>query len=235
MRKVISYSLWGDSKLYCQGAIENVYHAEKWYPDWTLRFYVAQDCPALSALQNMGVETVVMPPMEGIDRTLGGGVWHDQDDHVAMMWRFMAIDDCDTDYVIFRDTDSRLNPREASAVKDWIESGKVAHRMHEVPAHWNAVVMGGMWGIKGGQLHPNLKIAHMIERYMSPGGFDRLGEPKIFVDLYFIRDLIWPRIKHSCLGHGHAHALPFPCHEPWSGKVGEVVNEEWRKETYVPL
>ncbi|HPC77997.1 MAG TPA: hypothetical protein PK811_06665, partial [bacterium] len=44
-----------------------------------------------------------------------------------------------------RDTDSRLNPREADAVEEWIESGKSFHIMRDHPQH-NVPICGGMWG-----------------------------------------------------------------------------------------
>ena len=49
MKRIISYSLWGDSKFYCQGAIDNVGLAQIYYPDWVCRFYVAKDCPAIDS------------------------------------------------------------------------------------------------------------------------------------------------------------------------------------------
>jgi len=38
MKKVISYSIWGDNPKYATGAI-------KIYPDWICRFYVGQSVP----------------------------------------------------------------------------------------------------------------------------------------------------------------------------------------------
>ena len=40
------------------------------------------------------------------------------------MWRFLAINDPEAEYVIFRDADSVVSPREAEAVSEWIESGR---------------------------------------------------------------------------------------------------------------
>jgi|15BtaG_2_1085339.scaffolds.fasta_scaffold07425_7 hypothetical protein len=235
MRKVISYSLWGKSKLYCQGAIENVKLSAEHYPGWINRFYIAADCPATNHLRGLpNVELQIMPPMEGVDRTQENHVWHNNPSNNAMMWRFSAIDDCSADYVIFRDTDSRLNPRGAAAVEEWIKSGKYAHRMHECKEHWNALMMGGMWGIKGGKLIRNHTIKECYEAYVDPTnlfGFYRLGEPTIFVDLYFIKDTIWPMVKNDCMGHGYGHPLNFPPVR-YDGKVGDVANEEWRKEDF---
>ena len=234
MRKVISFSLWGDSKLYCQGAIDNVEAARQYYPDWTCRFYISQECPALPVLRKMpDVELeVVSSNFETVDRTKDASEWHNQHDNRGMLWRFWAIDEAEADYVIFRDTDSRLNPREAAAVNEWIDSGQYAHRMHEVPEHWNAVIMGGMWGIRGGKLHPNLKVSQLIDKFVKLR-WPLLQQPDIFIDLYFIRDVIWPKIQDKCMGHGYGHRFPFTV--DWETHVGAVVNENWRTEPFVSV
>ena len=43
--RLITFSLFGDNPLYCQGAVENANIARVIYPEWTPRFYVAQDVP----------------------------------------------------------------------------------------------------------------------------------------------------------------------------------------------
>ena len=45
--KLITFSLFGDNPLYCVGAVENARLAKEIYPDWTARFYVAQDVPSM--------------------------------------------------------------------------------------------------------------------------------------------------------------------------------------------
>ena len=39
---LITFSLFGDNPLYCQGAVENANTARVIYPEWTARFYVAK-------------------------------------------------------------------------------------------------------------------------------------------------------------------------------------------------
>ena len=46
-----------------------------------------------------------------------------------------------------RDLDSRIIPREISAVKEWIRSERVFHTMRDHPLH-NFPVLGGLWGLK---------------------------------------------------------------------------------------
>lgn len=222
--KIISFSLWGNSKLYCQGAIDNIECAKVHYPDWKCRFYVAQNCPALPILQQMDCEVIeIMSDSYSIDREKEG--WHWDLNHKGMMWRFYAISDSHIERVIFRDTDSRLSAREADAVREWEESGLLAHRMHEVKEHWNSLLMGGMWGIKGG-LFTNIEetIHHYCNLYTKIR-----NEPWIFVDLWFLMDVIWPYIKESCLGHGYSHPNQFKIDGPM---VGDVVHKEWRDEIF---
>ena len=56
---LITFSLFGDNPLYCQGAVENARLAKEIYPDWTARFYVAQDVPEDLMLLKIMVQIVV--------------------------------------------------------------------------------------------------------------------------------------------------------------------------------
>jgi len=110
---VISFSLWGDDKLYCQGAIDNIELAKIHYPDWECRFYVEETCPALPTLRELDCDIILMgdDPDEGyyshaIDRTKDPKEWHWDFGNTGMLWRFYAIDDPNVDTVIFRDCDS---------------------------------------------------------------------------------------------------------------------------------
>ena len=45
MKKVISYSLWGDNPIYTHGALRNLEMAKEIYPEWTCRFYLDKNVP----------------------------------------------------------------------------------------------------------------------------------------------------------------------------------------------
>jgi hypothetical protein len=45
MKKVISFSLWGDNPKYCVGAVRNAEIAPVHYPDWVCRFHVGKSVP----------------------------------------------------------------------------------------------------------------------------------------------------------------------------------------------
>lgn len=224
MKKVISFSLWGDSKLYCQGAIDNIECAKEHYPDWVCRFYTARNCPALPDLKEKNCEVIVMPHDY---QTVNKDNNKTEPSNLGMMWRFLAISDKDVDRVIFRDTDSRVSAREACAVKEWEDNQLPMHRMHECDAHWNVPVMGGMWGILGGTID---NISSIMTRYCDLYINNLTDDRHMFViDLHFIKDVIWPHLKNYCMGHGHRHPNPFRVDGPM---VGSVVHEEWRNEKY---
>lgn len=135
--KVISFSLWGDKPMYNVGAIKNAQLAKKIYgPDWHCFFYVGTDVPqeTINALDEMENTNVII--MDKHENNWQG-----------MFWRFFAIDADEVDTVVFRDTDSRLSPREKYAVDDWMQSDKPLHIMRDHPYH-NVAIPGGMWGVR---------------------------------------------------------------------------------------
>jgi hypothetical protein len=223
--KVIAFSLWGNDKLYCQGAIDNIECAKQYYPDWKCMFYVTQNCPALPVLEASDciVKTVCRDAYT-VNREHKN--WHQNPDLIGMLWRFCAIDDPDVDIAIFRDCDSRVGARDAQAVQEWLENGATAHRMHECKEHWNAQMMGGMWGVHTQRL--NMCVKDSIDYYIK--NYQKIrNEPWIFVDLWWIMDMLWPHIKHDCMGHGYGHPHKFTIDGPL---VGSVVHEEWRGQKY---
>ena len=74
-----------------------------------------------------------------------------------MMWRFMVVDDPDVDVFIVRDADSRLTPRDAAVVADWLrqkpETAAIFHCIRDHPAHSDSFINGGLWGARRNELH----------------------------------------------------------------------------------
>ena len=134
MKKIISFSLWGDDPKYTIGAIENIKLCNEIYPNWTCRFYIG-NIPSniYKIIENEeNVEIINMGE---------SGDW------TSMFWRFYPASEPDVDIFIVRDTDSRLSMREKYAVDEWISSNKGLHIMRDHPYH-NSLIMGGMWGMK---------------------------------------------------------------------------------------
>ena len=133
-KKVISFSLYGKHPRYTVGAIANARHANRAYPGWVCRFYVADDVPEgiIARLKDYGAEVVNM----------GRNVSNE-----AMFWRFFATVDPENEVTIIRDADSRFTKCELLMVNEWLASGKKFHVMR-----WDKYyppIMGGLWGVRG--------------------------------------------------------------------------------------
>lgn len=204
--KLISMSLYGDSPVYLKGAIANARLLPEVYPGWTLRIYCCvHDTPVLE-LKRLGCEIVPMP------RTRL---------HSGMFWRFLAAWDGEAERAIFRDADSRINVREAAAVRAWEESGKAAHCMKDHPHHSRLPMFGGMWGIKAGFLPPKLYEEALL--------MSRRRQRRV-VDMRWLRDRVHPLVRGSMLRHSSVPtkwpSVPFPKHEEYHGFVGQQYDEE---------
>ena len=91
---LITFSLFGDNPLYCQGAVENANLARVIYPEWTARFYVAQDVPEdyIKEIEDYGAEVVRCEKKNSYD---------------GLNWRFRPLSSLKVHYWISRDADSR--------------------------------------------------------------------------------------------------------------------------------
>lgn len=204
MKAAISFSLWEQVPMYCQGAIRNAELIPTIYPGWTMICWCYPDVPkeTISALRKLKVE-VRKPKCNN-----------------GMFARFFAAEE-EWDYVLFRDTDSRVNPREAQAVKEWIESGKRAHVIADHPHHV-PVIGGGLWGVKG-----KFEIGMLIKECAHSEMRNNRNET-YNTDQIFLRDIIWPVIKHDSLRHdlcfwqNYSGAKPFPAKFGEDRFVGEV-------------
>ena len=166
MKKIISFCLWGDDPKYTIGAIRNAELAEEHYPDWICRFYIGKSVPSEIIETLAGKENTEIVTMEQ------EGNW------TGMFWRFYPASEPDVDVMISRDTDSRLNAREAAAVSEWLQTDKSFHIMRDHPYH-RTEILGGMWGVKNPFLGD---MKNLISRY-AMGDFWQ-------VDQNFLREVI---------------------------------------------
>ena len=115
MKKMISFSLWGNDPKYTVGAIRNAELTREHYVGWDLKYYIGRSVPdqIIYSLEEF-------PNVEIVEKEDFGN-W------TSMFWRFEASYDSNSDVVIFRDTDSRISQREESAVNEWIESDRIIH------------------------------------------------------------------------------------------------------------
>lgn len=206
MKKIISFSLWGDNPKYTIGAIENAKIAKQIYSDWICRIYVGKSVP-----DTVWDTLVDMDNTELIDMNEDG-------DWTGMFWRFYPASEEDVDVFIVRDTDSRLSVREKEAVDEWLESDKGLHIMRDHPYH-TSLIMGGMWGMKKGTFP---KMKELIEIYRG-GNFWQ-------VDQNFLNQFVYPLCKENSIVHDEffnfeSWKKPFPNKRNDLEFVGDVFDE----------
>ena len=160
----ISFCLYGGNPKYLIGALRNAELAPLVYPGWQSVFYVAPDV-SNEVIEKLRVtsEVIIVDDPIWVGYTKG-------------MWRFFSIDD----YVIYRDCDSRLNEREADAVREWINSGADIHIMHDHPNHTKSI-LAGMFGLRGGWINAEIRCRwwNNLHNWESYYGVDE----QILIDL----------------------------------------------------
>ena len=175
-KKVISFSLFGNHPKYTLGAVANARHANRAYPGWVCRFYVADSVPQsiVSRLQGHGAEVINMGSYLRYEATL---------------WRFLAAFEPKNEITIFRDADSRFTKCELLMVNEWLASGKKYHVMRQ---GWNhPPIMAGLWGVRGSI--PNLK--ELLESHQR-SDVNTKG-----TDERFLKANLYPQIKGKVFIH----------------------------------
>ena len=204
MKKIISFSIWGENPKYTIGAIKNAELALEIYPDWICRFYIGKSVPydIIETLKNMkNTEVILM---------------NDDGNWSGMFWRFYACED--SDVMISRDTDSRLSLREKIAVDEWLKSDKNFHIMRDHPYH-KTEILGGMWGCRNGILK---NIKKLIDDYNKEDFWQ--------VDQNFLREKIYPLVVNQSIIHDsylkyNTDSKKFPTERINKEFVGDVFDE----------
>lgn len=180
LKRVVSYSLFGQGEDYHRGALENCALAQTIYPGWTCRVYISDQFPGATAdrLTDAGAEVVVMQQTASYD---------------GLFWRFLPAVDDDVDATIVRDADARLGAREKASVDEWIASGKILHIMRDHPGH-RRLIPAGLWGCRGNAI-PDMR--ELLKKFGETNGFDnRLG------DADFLEQNVYTRFR----GNLHLHS-----------------------------
>ncbi len=188
MKKVITFSLWGDNPKYLTGVSENIKLVKTLYPEYECWFYVHKPTVPDNVIDiiNSYDHTKIIYKHDGL--MVGK----------PMMWRFEAIDDPDVEIMLSRDLDSRIYEREVIAVNEWLQSGKLFHIMRDHPLHHKCYILGGMFGTKKNDKIPSW--TNLIKNYKQNGtwGYDQ----------YFLRDIIYPIIISDVMIHSSSITYP---------------------------
>lgn len=193
MKKIISFSLWGDNPTYKVGAIKNAEQAQTLYPDFECWFYIHE---------NVSKETIdILKSMSNTKIIIKTG---DLNKNKPMMWRFEAIDDPEVEIMMSRDTDTRFLQREILAVNEWLNSNTIFHIMRDHPQH-NCCILGGMFGTK--------KIKEIPSWSSIMNNYTQIGHRNY--DQIFLINFIYPIIKNNSTIHAsfykmESHAKNFP-------------------------
>lgn len=210
MKKIISFSLWGDDPKYTVGAVRNVELARQHYKGWMCRFYIGEHTPSHEynwLSRQHDVECVQMP--EKLNSWRG------------MYARFFPASEEDVQVFISRDCDSRLGKREAAAVNEWLSSPKLVHSMGDHPFHFNPslALMGGMFGMKR---HACEDMRELVEDFM-----DRYSN-QWQCDQDFLRERIFPRVIGKVLAHSdiHPNCTRFPMPREGNNFIGSIIGPD---------
>lgn len=134
MKKIISFSLWGDNPKYGVGAILNAQLAAKYFPEWECYFYYDKTVPKIyiDTLQTFSNSKTI----EITDGSYGA------------FWRLLPMKK-DT-IVLSRDTDSRLSERERSIIYDWLGTLKKVCIIRDHIRHYDFFILTGMLAVRDG-------------------------------------------------------------------------------------
>lgn len=221
MKRVITFSLWGNNPTYTIGAVRNAEDAIKAYPDFECWFYVHEP----------SVPKEILDKLRSFSHTKIILKTGDLNTEKPMMWRFEAIDDPEVEIMMSRDTDTRIWLREQLAVKEWINSGAPFHIMRDHMWH-GTQILGGMFGTRKLAKMPNWKSR--MNQIVQVGHRD--------YDQTFLKQVVYPLVKDQAIIHAsfhkwEPHAKPFPipfC--PEFKFVGEYVYaDESRNQEHVNM
>lgn len=215
--KYITYSLWGDNKVYTYGIIENVLDARKYYEGWIVRVHYNDTIPQnvvdwLKIQDN--VETIHHPG----NKTKASNT----------MWRFEDLFIKDAT-VIVRDADSRFTQREVDCVNEWLESDKDFHIIRD-HKHHTCPIIAGSFGVKNNCLeyigvstgarnvnHPPLKFIPGLELMNNFRDYLPDNRDVYIVDQMFLFQYVYPYVANKSMVHCSHNA-----YEPFAKKLEPV-------------
>jgi hypothetical protein len=178
LKKVISFSLYGNVQKYLGGLIENCRHINQTYPDFWIYVYLGND----------------------FDQKILDGKFHEiknllfietqRSGHEVASWRFFAIDRPEVGIAFCRDTDSRINARDQYCINEFLKTDKKFQIIRDNPLH-NVAILAGMWGIKKGI---NINFYDLFRRFKSEHFKFEFGN-----DQDFLADYIYPRVRDHAI------------------------------------
>ena len=178
MKQVISYSLYGQQMKFLVGAIKNAQLAQRFFPGFTVRFYVGNSVPSWCRST-----LALFPNVEMI-------LVNEPENSISRMWRFRAVLDPSVDVVLSRDADARLSYREVIAHQEFLDSPFGFHIIRDHPTGHGYLISAGMFACKN-------KSMHFFEKLWSETPL----RDTYMQDQEFLSSQIYPQIAGNCLVH----------------------------------
>ena len=217
-QRVIGFSFYGNpnstlgkSRKYFEGIRDNLNLVPEFYPGWTIRVYydLHDDDPLMGDLCSLACKNPKIDLCYVRNLPTAGDVHK----IFAMNWRFLPILDPQVSHYVSRDLDSRLNPRETAAVKEWLEdSDKAFHVMRDHPAH-SIEMLGSAWGLRMTDLE-----RPYVEQAFRMGAKDKIfwaPRDAYGPDQGFLKRYLWPWGKWNALSHDAYTCLQFSRTSPF--------------------
>lgn len=227
--KYISYSLWGDNKVYTYGMVENIIVAKELYKGWTVRVHYNDTVPSNIIDWISKQDNTELIKHNGLDSKASNTFWRIEDIFI------------DNAVVLVRDADSRLNIREKAAVDEWLLSSKDFHIMRD-HFHHAVPIMAGAFGCRNNVckylyvLH-NTNSIHICPVHFIHGKslLDKYinaiieKNDEYMIDQKFLYSYIYPCVINNTFVHASQNkyepfAVDFP-QTDYSGFVGEVIHK----------
>lgn len=192
MVNVFSFCLYGSTKKYLDGMIQNIECIRHYFPEFEIWIYLGSDVPA--------EKYSTYPNVKCIPTTIT--------DSDLKSYRYFPIDDPSVECMIVRDTDSRVYDRDAWCIREFLRSDKKFHIVRD--HYWHKTkITGGMWGVKQHFLNVHIEDLYKTWIRANPqyqGLYD--------TDQKFLEACIYERVKHDVLIHsnmvGHAGETIMP-------------------------
>tara|TARA_R110000851_G_scaffold256704_2_gene409153 strand:+ start:387 stop:1055 length:669 start_codon:yes stop_codon:yes gene_type:complete len=210
MKKIISYSLWGDNPKYCVGALKNAESCKDFYPDWECIFYISNNVPEeyIENLRKLNSKIITL---------------NEKPNSSFNVNRFLAMDTPNASRVIFRDTDSRFCQREVDAVNEWVSEDTALHVMKDHPYHGNFPILAGMFGLNKSKFPYSMSESINVFRKQTEGKLDN----HYYFDQIFLQNFIWNNFENDCTIHDEFfHCKPYPSLRVDKRFVGESFEED---------
>lgn len=216
MKKIISFSLWGELPIYNIGAIQNVILAKKYFPGWICRFYHDSTVPKkiIDKLKEYDNVELVF-----IEKQSGSKVWKEPG-QFGSIWRFYAFNDDDVEIWLSRDTDSRISPYEKKEIDKFLNSNKIIHSFRDEN---EPLLRAGMTSFKNYFNGKNTRILNNkkldIKEMMN---YIKKDNTPFYCDEKFLKNKLFPIYKNFYSWSKRTDGSKFP--EKCGPYVGSIVD-----------